>query len=220
MSTVCLGFIVDPVLPDPRRVRAAPRYGPSASEGHRGGTRGKPSTWTDHRIRWRRPRPPSPTRRRSSSTRRAGPRPSITTNAELDALVNRLAHGLRDDRGRPASAWCGAGRTRSRCSPRIHAARKLRARGGAAVVPLQRRGDGLRHRQLRRDLRDRRRRVRRASSPTRPPRARRSAPGSRTRPPTTAPDPPAGFRSWDEVLAGQSDRPRRTVDGRRVRGGR
>ena len=104
-----------------------------------------------------------------SSTRRAAPAASTTTFAELNALVNRLAHGLLAG-GRAAGRAARVVRAElargARHDPR---GPQAQSRRGPAVVPVQRRGDGVRHRQLRRD--DGRHRRRRGAARRRGPRA-------------------------------------------------
>ena len=139
-------------------------------------------------------------RRRES----AAPRPSTTTFAELNALVNRLAHGLLAAGAQPGErlVWCGPNSLEVLAT--IHAARKLQPRRGAALVPLQRRGDGVRHRQLRRDDRRRRRRrgtARRARCATELPKVRAVVVFGGAVPPAAA------ASRWDDVLAGPARRP-------------
>ena len=99
------------------------------------------------------------TRSRSSSTTAAArvrrPRRSPSSNA----MVNRLAHGL-------LASGAQRGRTARVVRPELargarHDSRGAQAqpRRGAALVPVQRGGDGVRHRQLRRDRGRRRRRA-------------------------------------------------------------
>ena len=92
-----------------------------------------------------------------------GARPSVTTFAELNAAREPARpRAPRPSAPSRATGSSGADRTRSRCiavDPRGPQGRPGR---GPALVPLQRRGDAVRHRQLRRDARDRRRRVRAA----------------------------------------------------------
>ena len=89
-----------------------------------------------------------------------GGRPSATlVRASSTLQVNRLAHALRDARR-------AAGRADRLVRPELargahHHPRRPQGRAGrgAALVPVQRRRDGLRDRQLRRHPRDRRRRA-------------------------------------------------------------
>ena len=74
-----------------------------------------------------------PTRSRSSSTRAVARPPSTTTFGELnDAGEPARQRSARGRRAAPANGSCGAGRTRSRSSSTIHAARKC----NLVAVPL------------------------------------------------------------------------------------
>ena len=77
---------------------------------------------------------------------------------------------------------------------------QARARRGAAVVPVQRGGDGVRHRQLRRDDGRRRRRAGAAGRARSAPTSRRCARSSSSAAPV-----PEGCTGWDEVLAAAPD---------------
>ena len=129
-----------------------------------------------------------------SSTAAAAARASTTTFAELNALVNRLANGCAP-RARASGerlVWCGPNSLEVLAT--IHAAAQARPRRGAALVPLHRRGDGVRHRQLRRDDRRRRRRAGAA-------RRRRCAATSRrcARSSCSAVPVPDGCTAWDDA---------------------
>ena len=104
-----------------------------------------------------------------------GARPSATTFAELNAA--REPARARSGRARARSAgdrlvWCGPNSLEVIVDdPRGPEGRPGR---GAAVVPVHRRGDAVRHRQLRRDARGRRRRAGAARRRGPRPAARRS----------------------------------------------
>ena len=145
---------------------------------------------------------------------------STTTFAELNALVNRLAHGLlraRRRAGRPDRlVRTELARDRSRS---IHAARKA----GLVAVPLSYRFTAdemaVRHRQLRRDARGGRRRLRRRSSRRCATGSRRCGRASASAPPSSRTELPAGFVVVGRRRSRRASR-RGAVGARRVDGRR
>ena len=148
--------------------------------------------------------------RGSCRRERRGPRRATVTFDALNRMVNRLANGLYEGGRAPATGWCGADRTRSRCSRRsTRPARPGSSRCRCRTASTPRRCSTSSTTPTRRSS---------SSTPSR----RRSSPTVRDQLPKVRDGAscyrrrrsPDGLRRWDDVLAGAARHRSRRRPGR------